>query len=74
MISNAIPDNKFIQQKMEIEDEAKVDLTGGNQHGFKRIRSTKTAGIARGLDQENFAMMTSLDLSSAFDLVNAAVY
>ena len=57
----------------------KVDLTGMNQHGFKRKRSTKTAGLsiqsalARAIEQGKFAIMASLDLSSAFDLVNIKV-
>ena len=61
---------------MDIEDENKIDLTGENRHGFKRKRSTKTAGLSiqsaltRALDQGRFLMMASLDLSSAFDLVD----
>ena len=56
-----------------------MDLTGVNQHGFKRKRSTKTAGLsiqsalARAIEQGKFAIMASLDLSSAFDLVNVKV-
>ena len=44
----------------EIEAEMDVDLTGKNQHGFKKGRSTLTAGLsiqtalANALDQGNF--------------------
>jgi hypothetical protein len=50
-----------------------VDLTGESQHGFKKNRSTTTASIsiqmalAKALEQGHFALMASLDLSSAFD-------
>ena len=60
----------------QIEEIERVDLTGENQHGFKTGRSTLTAGmaiqspLARAIDQGNFALMASLDLSSAFDVVN----
>ncbi len=59
-----------------IEKEMKVDLTGDTQHGFKKGRSTSTASLsiqnalAKALEQGNFALMASLDLSSAFDVVN----
>ena len=45
-------------------------------HGFKRNKSTATAGallqsiIARAADENCFVVMASLDLSMAFDLVN----
>ena len=54
----------------------KTDLTGVNQHGFKRGRSTLTSGLviqtvlAKALDHGNFVLLASLDLSSAFDVVN----
>ena len=60
----------------EIEKEMEVDLTGTDQHGFKKGKSTLTAGLAiqtalaKALDQGNFALMASLDLSSAFDVVD----
>ena len=59
-----------------IEKENKVDLTHKSQHGFKKNHSTLTAGlriqsmIARAIDGDQFALMSSLDLSSAFDVVN----
>ena len=61
-------------QKLEIKH--KIDLTGKPQHGFKQKRSTATASLtlqsllARALDGDNYALMASLDLSSAFDVVN----
>ena len=61
---------------MEIEDEKKTDLTNENQHGFKRGKSTTSAGLsiqsalARALNLGQFALLANLDLSSAFDLVN----
>ena len=68
---------KLIMQRIiEIEDLNNVDLTGIKQHGFKRKRSTSTAGleiqseIARALDSNKYSIMASLDLSSAFDIVN----
>ena len=52
----------------------KVDLTGKSQHGFKRKHSTASLTIQSllpsALDDNNFAVMASLDLSSAFDVVN----
>ena len=54
----------------------KTDLTGRSQHGFKQKLSTATASltlqslIAKAIDNDNFALMASLDLSSAFDVVN----
>ena len=59
-----------------MESTNKLDLTGKNQHGFKRNKSTATAGallqsiIARAADENCFVIMASLDLSMAFDLVN----
>ena len=61
-------------QKLEIKH--KIDLTGKPQHGFKQKRSTATASLtlqsllARGLDGDNLELMASLDLSSAFDVLN----
>ena len=60
----------------EIEKENNMNLTGEEQHGFKKNRSTITASlilqslIARELDNNGYAAMASLDLSAAFDLVN----
>ena len=60
----------------DIGKENNFDLTGKEQHGFKKNRSTVTASltlqsmIARILDENGYAAMSSLDLSAAFDLVN----
>ena len=59
-----------------LEQLNNVDITGVNQHGFKKNKSTSTLGIqiqsliARALDEDNHAIMASIDLSSAFDVVN----
>jgi hypothetical protein len=53
-----------------------VDLSGNTQHGFKKSRSTSTAGLmlqtilSRPLDRNECAMMSSLDLSAVFDILN----
>ena len=66
----------IIDRLREIEITQKCDLTGKPQHGFKQKRSTATAGLtlqsilARALDQDNYAIMSSIDLSAAFDVVN----
>ena len=60
----------------EISKANNVDLTGECQHGFKTDRSTITAAlhlqslISRALDNDNYYVQASLDLSSAFDIVN----
>jgi hypothetical protein len=59
-----------------LERTNKLDLTGIQQHGFKKSKSTSTAAqllqsiISRVTDENNYALMASLDLSAAFDLVN----
>ena len=60
----------------EIEKLSNIDLTGKSQYGFKKGHSTSLAGqrlqsvITRALDNNNFAIMSSIDLSAAFDVVN----
>ena len=68
---------KLILKRMsQIENLTGIDLTGKQQHGFKRNKSTTTLSlqlqslIARALDEDNFALMASVDLSAAFDVVN----
>jgi hypothetical protein len=68
---------KLIQKRLEkIGEENNVDITGKQQHGFKKNRSTITAGltiqsiISIEMDEDNFVVIYSLDLSAAFDLVN----
>ena len=66
----------IINRLKEIETFNKYDLTGKAQHGFKKNRSTTTAGLTiqsiltRALDRNNYALMASIDLSAAFDVVN----
>ena len=80
-ISNLCSTSKIFEKLifkriLEIQDESKVDLTGVEQHGFKAQKSTASAAliiqsiIARAVDLDNFALMASIDLSAAFDLVN----
>ena len=66
----------IIDRLKDIEIENNCNLSGKPQHGFKQNRSTCTAGLTlqsiltRALDQDNYAIMTSIDLSAAFDVVN----
>jgi hypothetical protein len=66
----------ILKQIHYLENTNNLDLTGKQQHGFKKSKSTATAGlllqsiIARAADDDNFTIMASLDLSAAFDLVN----
>ena len=66
----------ILKRISEIQDENCVDLSGTNQHGFKKQRSTSTLSIelqsiiARALDEGKYGLVSSLDLSSAFDVVN----
>ena len=71
---------KLIQNKLlQIQTENDIDLTNKSQHGFKKKHSTNSAGLllqsvlARALDDGNIALMASLDLSSAFDVVNVGL-
>ena len=58
------------------EDENGVEITGNNQHGFKNGRGTSTLSldlqsmIGRAMDKNEYALLSSLDLSAAFDLVD----
>ena len=66
----------ILQRIRKLEFDNKIDLTGKSQHGFKPKHSTLTAGlklqtlITRAVDEDMYALMASLDLSSAFDVVN----
>ena len=61
----------------EIKIECEVDITGSSQHGFKKSKSTETAGlviqslITRALDRGEYSIMASVDLPAAFDVVNS---
>ncbi len=64
----------ILMRILEIEEESGTSLTGTNQHGFKKERSTITASIdiqsrvAALLDQDQYVVVASLD--AAFDVVN----
>ena len=63
----------------QVEQEGKIDLTGKSQHGFKKNRGTASASlllqslISRSLDDDEFVAVASLDLSSAFDVVDVTL-
>ena len=77
--SSKIFEKLILKRMMQIETLSGIDLTGKQQHGFKRNRSTTTLSlqlqslIARALDDDNHALMASIDLSAAFDVVNIDV-
>jgi hypothetical protein len=60
----------------EIQEVNNGDITRSGQHGFKKNRSTLTLSLelqsilARALDNDEFVLVASFDLSSAFDMVN----
>ena len=66
----------ILKQIHYLESTNQLDLSGKNQHGFKRSKSTATAGallqsiFACAADEKCFVIMASLDLSMAFELVN----
>ena len=66
----------ILQRIRKLEAVNDIDLTGKSQHGFKPQHSTLTAGltlqtlITRAVDGDMYALMASLDLSAAFDVVN----
>jgi len=64
----------LLQDLQKREHLNNVDLTHKNQHGFKKQKSTITASLsiqsklAQLLENNNYAIMASLDLSAAFDV------
>ena len=74
--SSKIFEKLILKRIYEIQDIENVDLTGDGQHGFKKKRGTSTLQmqiqsiLARATDANNYAIMASLDLSAAFDLVD----
>ena len=66
----------ILMRLTQIETLNDISLTGKAQHGFKKHHSTATLGLtlqsllANALDENNYAIMASLDLSAAFDVVN----
>ena len=68
---------KLILKEIQfLENKNKLDLNGKQQHGFKRKKSTATAGallqslIALAVDENFYVVMASLDLSMAFNMIN----
>jgi hypothetical protein len=66
----------ILQRILEIQTDKDCNITGVNQHRFKHKKSTSMLElklqslIARTMDDDNFMLVSSLDLSSAFDMVN----
>jgi hypothetical protein len=66
----------MLNRLSDIESSNQIDLTGKNQHGFKKAQSTITAlkeiqsQIATKIDEGYYIAMGSLDLTAAFDVVN----
>ncbi|MBF0208930.1 MAG: reverse transcriptase family protein, partial [Oligoflexia bacterium] len=66
----------ILNRLKDFEENFKIDLTGTSQHGFKSKHSTITAGlelqskIANKLDKGEYVVVSSFDLSAAFDVVN----
>ena len=80
-ISNLCSTSKIFEKLIlmrlsQLENLQNISLTGKSQHGFKKNHSTATIGLtlqsllANALDENNYAIMASLDLSAAFDVVN----
>ena len=69
----------ILKQIHYLESTNNLDFTCKQQHGFKKNKSTATAGlllqslIVHATDANNYALMASLDLSAAFDLVNVGL-
>ena len=61
----------ILKQVHYLETTNKLDLTGKQQHGIKKNKSTATVGtllqsmIARAADNDCYVVMASLDLSMA---------
>ena len=66
----------ILKRVIELQEMFNVDFTGNQQHGFKKNKSTATAGlvlqsiIADHVDINELVGMASLDLSAVFDTVN----
>jgi hypothetical protein len=65
----------ILKKNLEVQEENNCDQTNVN-HGLKQKHSTSTLRakmqslIARALDESEFAIIGSLNLSSAFDIAN----
>jgi hypothetical protein len=66
----------ILKRILEIQDPNRVDLTGPSQHDFKNGRRTSTLSldlqsiISRALDNDEYVLVSSLDLSAVLDIVN----
>ena len=74
--SSKIFEKLILKRILDLQKENNIDLTGKSQHGFKKKRSTTTLSltiqtiIAQALDDDCEALMASIDLTAAFDMVN----
>ena len=74
--ASKIYEKLILQRIHSIEKQYKIDLTGKSQYGFKAKHSTSLAGqklqaiITKSLEKGEYALMSSIDLSAAFDVVN----
>jgi hypothetical protein len=74
--TSKIFENIIQKRILEIQETNECDLTGENQHRFKRGRSASTISfdlqslIARVLENDEYVLLASLDLSSASDVVD----
>ena len=73
-----VSEKLILQRIYKTEEASRVDLTGKSQHVFKKLKSTLTAGlalqsiIANHPDINEYVAMASVDVSTAFDIVNTA--
>ena len=74
--ASKIFEKMILKQIHYLESTNKLDLTGKQQHCFKKSKSTATLGtllqslISRATNENCYVIMASLDWSMAFDLVN----
>ena len=77
--TSKIYEKLILEQMLTLAKYNNIDLTGENQHGYKSERSTVTAAatiqsnIAKALDSDNYYILSSLDLSAAFDVVERSL-
>ena len=77
--SSKVFERLVLSRILDIEKEAREDIFGRKQHGFRRGRSTVTAAIelqaalAESMDDNCYVAVASLDLSAAFDVINTEV-
>ncbi len=63
----------ILKRLLNLQTLNNVDFIGTQQHGFKKLKSTLTAGlliqsiITEQVDKKEIVEMESLDLSKAFD-------